>query len=56
MTFYFIQKCLGFDPSFGNLACLVILKSSDRIHSIRIVYQVCLWMTEHSGEGIVGRP
>ena len=29
----------GFDPSFGNLACLATLKSSDRTK------QVCLWMT-----------
>ena len=29
----------GFDPSFGNLACLVTLMSSDRTK------QICLWMT-----------
>ena len=29
----------GFNPSFGNLACLATLKSSDRTK------QVCLWMT-----------
>ena len=29
----------GFDPSFGNLASVAILKSSDRTK------QVCLWMT-----------
>ena len=29
----------GFDPSFGNLACVATLKSSDRTK------QVCLWMT-----------
>ena len=29
----------GLDPSFGNLACLATLKSSDRTK------QVCLWMT-----------
>ena len=29
----------GVDPSFGNLACLATLKSSDRMK------QVSLWMT-----------
>ena len=29
----------GFDPSFGNLARLATLKSSDRLK------QICLWMT-----------
>ena len=38
-----ILDCLfsqpSFNPSFGNLACLATLKSSDRMK------QVCLWMT-----------
>ena len=37
--YIYIKSQLGFDPSFGNLACLATLKSSDRTKPI------CLWMT-----------